>query len=85
MTTNHQPSGACRICNNNSLNSLNLLYDDAGSWPRAAAHIIPLHRGLGLTLVNNREAVLRGLGALLYSLGGAPASSVRGSSGFSPG
>ena len=43
-------------------------FDDAGSWPRAAAHIIPLHRGLGLVLVNNRETILRGLGAILLPL-----------------
>ena len=43
-------------------------FDDAGSWPRAAAHIIPLHHGLGLVLVNNRETILRGLGALLLPL-----------------
>ena len=57
-------------------------FDDAGSWPRAAAHIIPLHRGLGLILVNNRETIQRGLRALLLPL---RVNSVGGSSGFSPG
>ena len=33
-------------------------YDDAGSWPRAAAHIIPLHRGRIIINNNNNIGLL---------------------------
>ena len=40
-------------------------FDDSASWPRAAAHIVPLHQGLARMLIYNREEILHALGALL--------------------